>query len=287
MPICTDAHTEFTLAEIRLGPLEWIVVSLLLVLRFPFLIAGEFIPFGLSASAQMTIYVDLTYGVTGVLFILQRSSLKAFFATRAFLWMFIVAPVAAWTLSVALSGPGMMNPIRPLLALTFTWVLRRELLGRRRDNDVDTRASIVPTVGIVFATVTVSALALAIQQRVLFPGTTAQPAQSWTRLLGGVMVQLVNAGLSEEPLFRGILLALLIRKMKPWPAIPLQAALFTLGHGYYILRSPVSLFFVVPLGGVALGWIAFRHRSLVHSTAAHGIVNELGHSVQYLWSMVI
>jgi hypothetical protein len=83
MPVQTDARDRATLTDIHFSPLEWIIVAILLLLRFPFLILGEFIPIGLSVPAQMTIYTDLTYGLTGAFFILQRRSLRAFFAVVA------------------------------------------------------------------------------------------------------------------------------------------------------------------------------------------------------------
>jgi membrane protease YdiL (CAAX protease family) len=63
-----------------------------------------------------------------------------------------------------------------------------------------------------------------------------------------------------------------------------QAALFMLGHIYYLGTYNYSFWIIAPLSGLILGLLAWRTRSIGTSMIAHGIVNALGNIVaHYAW----
>ena len=87
------------------------------------------------------------------------------------------------------------------------------------------------------------------------------------------VLQWLKQRIAEEPFFRGFLWGALRRA--GWEDVwiwAFQAALFWLAHIYWLGRSPVS-FWVVPLGGLVFGILAWRSRSIAVSMVAHGLVN--------------
>jgi membrane protease YdiL (CAAX protease family) len=84
------------------------------------------------------------------------------------------------------------------------------------------------------------------------------------------------AALSEEPLFRGFLWGYLrqtgLREVWIWL---IQAGLFALGHLYYIVIYPFSLWVVVPTGALWFGLMAWRSRTIASSMLVHALTNSL------------
>jgi membrane protease YdiL (CAAX protease family) len=88
--------------------------------------------------------------------------------------------------------------------------------------------------------------------------------------------QLLYAGIDEEPFFRGFLWGALRRA--GWKEVWIwvfQGVLFWLAHIYWLDRSPVTFWVIVPLGGLALGALAWRSRSIGVSMIAHGLLNAV------------
>jgi len=86
--------------------------------------------------------------------------------------------------------------------------------------------------------------------------------------------EMLYAGIAEEPFFRGFLWgALRKRGWKEGWVLAVQGMLFWLAHIYWIERSPVTFWVIVPLGGLVFGLLAWRSRSIGVSMIAHGLVN--------------
>lgn len=102
------------------------------------------------------------------------------------------------------------------------------------------------------------------------PSPTADVATS-------IAVQLSRAATYEEPLFRGFLCGYLRKAGWSWPwVIVTQAALFTIGHAYYLFKGPLSSFFlVVPVCALALGLIIWLSRSISATMITHALLNGL------------
>jgi membrane protease YdiL (CAAX protease family) len=112
-------------------------------------------------------------------------------------------------------------------------------------------------------------------------GSILRPAMGWSRvaptpemLILMPLQQIFTAALAEEPFFRGFLWGSLrkagIKDVWCWL---IQAGLFWLGHAYALLYVPASFWMIVPVGGLVLGWLAWRSRSIAPGILAHGLAN--------------
>jgi membrane protease YdiL (CAAX protease family) len=86
--------------------------------------------------------------------------------------------------------------------------------------------------------------------------------------------EMLYAGIAEEPFFRGFLWGVLRKSgwREGWVLV-VQGILFWIAHIYLIERSPVTFWVIVPLGGLVLGLLAWRSRSIGVSMIAHGLMN--------------
>jgi hypothetical protein len=127
-----------------------------------------------------------------------------------------------------------------------------------------------------------------------FPFSFQVPAQvlsMWRESLKEVPVsfiyQIGYAGVIEEPVFRGFLWGYLIKlnwsDRRIWLV---QAGLFTLAHIYYINTYPISFFVIVPVGALALGYLAWKSRSVATSMVAHGMMNATGFTIGMLIALL-
>jgi membrane protease YdiL (CAAX protease family) len=113
----------------------------------------------------------------------------------------------------------------------------------------------------------------------LFPAEerTAAPAGLFF-LFRAVLIQMVNAAVWEEPLFRGILWGHL--RLAGWKngwIWLFQALLFTAAHCYYLRTEPFGSYFIrMMLPALLLGFIAWRARSIAASMVTHGFINASG-----------
>lgn len=103
--------------------------------------------------------------------------------------------------------------------------------------------------------------------------SSSQPPQmtipSLSRLLLVVFFAFGQPAWVEENLYRGYLQPHLSQRMKPWLAIIVQAAIFSLAHLGY-LSNPVD-FGQTFVAGLILGWLRGRHSNLVAPFVAHGL----------------
>ena len=86
--------------------------------------------------------------------------------------------------------------------------------------------------------------------------------------------QLGYAAVTEEPLFRAFLWGYL--QKAGWKTVWIwlfQAGLFMLGHMYYLIKLPLSFWLVIPIGGLILGGLVWRSKTISSSLAAHAIMN--------------
>jgi membrane protease YdiL (CAAX protease family) len=94
--------------------------------------------------------------------------------------------------------------------------------------------------------------------------------------------QLVIAAIPEEPLFRGFLWGVLKRyKWRDVWILFFQAGLFLFGHIYYYGGMPISFWVVVPTGGIILGILAWKSRSITTSMTAHAFINAIAQVVTF------
>lgn len=255
--------------------LFWILLSGLLLLRFPWLIFGRFLVPG--DDVVIVVYELGTCLLTCLLIFLERERLAEYHVDGLALVLLLGAPIAVL---VGRMAGGYALPGQEIKAV-FAVILLVALLIRR---PVLPRRGVDQTVGCIGAAVLAGA-ALAVVSAFVLSFQTAQVVDlsalpSAGRLLYGSLYQLDYAAAAEEPLFRGFLWGRL-RKCgwkDHWIWL-FQALLFAVGHAYYVGSSNISAFLAVPLGALALGLIAWKTRSVGASMIAHGITNGFGYTL--------
>jgi membrane protease YdiL (CAAX protease family) len=87
-------------------------------------------------------------------------------------------------------------------------------------------------------------------------------------------LQISNAAIAEEPLFRGFLWIYLYQRgwKNGWIWL-FQAFLFCLGHIYYIPARDYFSLGTSFIGGLVIGWVAWKARDIAPSMFAHGFFN--------------
>lgn len=255
--------------------LFWILLSGLLLLRFPWLIFGRFLVPG--DDVVIVVYELGTCLLTCLLIFLERERLAEYHVDGLALVLLLGAPIAVL---VGRMAGGYALPGQEIKAV-FAVILLVALLIRR---PVLPRRGVDQTVGCIGAAVLAGA-ALTVVSAFVLSFQTAQVVDlsalpSAGRLLYGSLYQLDYAAAAEEPLFRGFLWGRL-RKCgwkDHWIWL-FQALLFAVGHAYYVGSSNISAFLAVPLGALALGLIAWKTRSVGASMIAHGITNGFGYTL--------
>jgi uncharacterized protein len=101
---------------------------------------------------------------------------------------------------------------------------------------------------------------------------------SWRSTLLTAFNAVVWAAVIEEIAFRGLVYVTLRSVMRPWLAIVLSAALFSVLH-LYSLTALLSVFW----SGLILAWSFERFRSLLPAMVVHGIGNALAVSTLLLF----
>ena len=93
------------------------------------------------------------------------------------------------------------------------------------------------------------------------------------RIVGIVIL----APFAEETLFRGVLQSELRDRMAAWPAILIQAAVFTALHALSLVGSSTVAFDIAQLlfEGTIYGWVRHTTRSLYPSMAMHAMGNAV------------
>lgn len=265
---------------------EWITpaaIGLLLVLRLVLLGLGGWL---LSPAPAWLdpVYETATYILTLFLIWRERDRLGEYHIGRLAVGLILVFKPLQ-TLMLALSGMDlpMAFPRLPALivcaaaAVMLGWIVLAKP-GLRAAGPADWRwFGLGALAGIAIA----MALAFPMAAQVRLVGETARPVVFGTVLfafLRDFPYQLGYAAASEEPLFRGFLWGWLRRAgwKERWIWL-FQAGLFMLGHIYYAARLPYSFWIIVPFASLALGWLAWRSRSIATSMAAHAALNALGY----------
>ncbi len=89
----------------------------------------------------------------------------------------------------------------------------------------------------------------------------------------GYAVVCLLAPLVEEVVFRGGVLRVLLRQMRPWAAVAVSALLFCLVHG-----NPAQMPYAF-IAGLLLGWMYWRTGSVLPGIVYHWVNNSLAYVV--------
>jgi len=253
-----------------------LLLSGLLFLRFPFVLLSSFQVIILPKTMMPTICNNGTYLLTVLLIILKRNSLSDYYMDIFALAIFMIAPVAELIFQYAkvkYTSSGYMRAdlwfrIAVSLGLLIVLLIYRPKMRKRSAKEVLLWGVIAVAVGVVSGILTGKIAILQGVQRVPDHASAMIVTTSFFTQLG-------NAAVIEEPLFRGFLWGWLSKLHWKGRWIWLtQAGLFWLGHIYYLGAYPYSFWITVPVGGLVLGLLAWRSKSIGTSMIGHGLINS-------------
>ena len=253
------------------------LLAALLVLRFPFLMAGNLL---LDSELVMSIYLDGTYLCSALLIAHQRQRLTLSNITAEAVWLFLAMPFASAAVNLtfytwATGQGGHWSPVQMVTAAAlgyYLWKTGDARLIRQEKHRF-----------CVWMALTVAVAAGAAVLYDLPNSATPPVATARITTLGALCIyQMGTAALAEEPLFRGFMWGTL-RQLGCTDLVIcfIQGALFAVGHLYYLFSAPYSFWVLVPTAALLLGVIAWRSRSILFSMIAHAILNGLGEFLRF------
>jgi membrane protease YdiL (CAAX protease family) len=262
---------------------NWITFSLILALLFLRLLVTAIRMLCSSEPGWVNSFFDVgTYLLIAILIVREDRSLDDYHINSFVIWLLILfKPIQTiyfsgfeW-LKSPLSLAGMHNLFIWLIALFLLAWFRRRLFHKVAIQWQDLKWTLLGGLsGLSLLIVMVYPMSLQITQ--IPSGYQLYFGALWINGLVNIPYQIGYAAATEEPVFRGFLWGLL-RKFgwrDGWTWL-FQAGLFGLAHLYYLESMPFMFWIGVPIGGLVLGWLAWRSRSIAASMVAHGVMNGL------------
>ena len=246
-----------------------ILMSLLLLLRYPLLIAAQF---GLIHNMiSVVVFLTGTYLCTGILICRNINTLEQYNITIPTLILFLLSPLMAM-----ISNPNDVTAIpRIVMALAFAVYIFR---NRKTLNTVKNHPKLVFW-NCLFVLVSVGVATVLFAYIRGFSGT--ESTVTIAMLTSGFLFQFSFAAVMEEPLFRGFLWGS-FRQMgiQNWLICVIQAVLFWLAHIYYY-NTGINFWVVIPIGSLILGLVVLKTKSISYSMTTHALINSLGDVFQH------
>lgn len=257
-----------------------LLLIMLLILRFPVLISAccHITPF--YEFMVSYIFQDGTYLITAILILLKRDTLFDYNIGICSLIIFILAP-ASEILSEYFEFRRIQTclwfEIGVSICLFIALFLFRPKFHKRSIKEILLWFLIAVAVGICIGILS------GLLQRTR--GTIFPDRPTVWVITYKFLIQLGNAAIIEEPLFRGFLWGFL--KKSHWNDCWIwlfQALLFWLGHIYFLGVNNYSFFIIIPMGALILGLVAWRSKSIAASMTVHGLFNSISQIVAfYTW----
>jgi membrane protease YdiL (CAAX protease family) len=258
--------------------LSWSLIAILLTLRIPFL---GFVGIFTHADWVGATFEVGTYLFTAIFLWWEARNLKEFHVDRLAIWIVVLfKPLETLLLKardfdvpLAFPRPAAIAIWIIAIALVLALWLRRKDLPRFRWSSLGWFG-----LGTLIGIGTSILLAWPMSYQA---GDGVTPEAFWTILkqmaAWSFFYQIGYAAVSEEPLFRGFLWGAM--RKAGWKEVwiwLLQAGLFMLGHVYFFSVYPISLFVIIPVGGLILGLVAWKSRTISATLPLHGAMNTLG-----------
>jgi membrane protease YdiL (CAAX protease family) len=258
----------------------WVLVAGLFILRVP-LLAGIRI-FTPSAGWANPVFEIGTYFLGALLIWRERNHLADFHVDRLVLFIFILGkPLELLLVQLQIPFATPSRSAAYMLYLPIALGLGIAMLAARPNLPaMNIRLAGWLLVGIL-AGLVLGVYSGNLIKANLGPGSSGSVNFRLVLLLP--LQQLLSAGINEEPFFRGFLWGILRKSgLKDVWVWLIQAGVFWLAHAYYLFHGVTfSFLFIVPVGGLVMGWLAWRSRSIAVSMLAHGISNGIGQIVGY------
>jgi membrane protease YdiL (CAAX protease family) len=230
---------------------------------------------GLLVSMNF-IYTIVTYLLTAILIWLEREALSDFHIGKLALIIFILSKPYQLLLQLLGFAPSSLITILVLvpIAIRLFWSLRKDdKLVLEYKANLSRWVLISTIIGIV--------LGVFSGYMLILQGGRGDKQLSLLLVIVIPTIQLTNAAVNEEPLFRGFLWGFLRKKgLRDIWIWMIQAGLFWLGHIGYLGRvdQPIS-FWIALIMGLIFGLIAWRARDIAPSMITHALVNGVGQIV--------
>jgi membrane protease YdiL (CAAX protease family) len=255
--------------ENNINRISLFCIIMLFTLRIPMLGFSSFMFNGNAVSYINNIFMIGTYSFTALFIWLERNKLKDYHMDTIPILIFTLGPLWFLYTNILIRVPMIIVGIILLTAL---------IKANYKFHEITLKSFVWILIGIIVGAITALISSYFLSKQVANTGMKA----SFSIFITLFITQLTNAAVFEEPFFRGCLWGFLKKmKYKEIVIYIIQAGLFWLGHIYYINKAPYSFWIVVPLGGLVLGLLAWRSRSIGTSMVAHGIMNGLGQLITF------
>ncbi|MCE7699771.1 MAG: CPBP family intramembrane metalloprotease [Methanobacterium paludis] len=273
----------------------------LLILRFPFSILLDFHKILIPKTLGLNIFNNYTYLLTAMLILLKRDSLSDYHIDFGAVTIFLIAPIAKSFSEYSINYLSIQSiqsnssltkaflksrifiaPISIIQAvsnssfqiivsicLLISLLFCRPKLRKKNIKQTLLWLMIAIVVGICSGVLSKRIVGLNFQSKSIIP--TSIPIT-----ICQFFIELANAAVIEEPLFRGFLWGFLknIHWKDCWILL-LQAVLFMIGHIHYLGINNYALVNTL-IGGLILGLMAWHSRSISTSMIVHTLTNSLG-----------
>lgn len=251
----------------------------LIFLRIPFLT-------GIACLVHPTplwldsVFSYCTFLITALLIFWERNYLSDFNFDSLALYIFIFTPFVEQIMRMLIIPytPFENNQINWIYMIISFLLLLTFVLTKTKIKQINLKSLIGVLIGILVGLVigTMNGFLLQLQNNL-----RSDMQASFSIFIINSLSQIQNAALIEEPLFRGFLWGYL-RKFgfDNYLILFIQTGLFVVGHTYYIGRYPISLLIVL-IGGLVLGIIAWKSRTIASSIFAHGLSNAVADLVAH------
>lgn len=255
----------------------WLVI-ILLVFRIPLLKSIEFfinpIPIWIIQICEVSMYLLLA-----ILIFREKDHLADFFINKLAVVIFILS--ATIFRLIAPSFDSSIKWIVPIFwGIAATLII---LLRKKGVNFEKIRADNYIWLFNGFAIGLFLSFILAIPRYLALEEQIQQSSHSIVYLfvffLASFTAELVNTSVIEEFIFRGFLWGCLRKTgMADKWILVIQAGLFWVAHINYIDRG-YSFWVALPVGGLALGLVAWQSKSIVTSMITHSVVNAMAYII--------
>lgn len=259
----------------------FLLLGLLLFLRFPFLISAAYGIKMFAVKDIFSVYLDCTYILSAALIWWEKDRLIEFHIGIQALCLFIFIPILKPVVSILLST------YTPYKHNTYSWIQFAAaaalglslIISKGRFTRMKLRTAIfwiAVSIAVGLATGAIWGFVYKVQNNI------SGVQSSLLISLRLFFIQLSNAAIAEEPLFRGFIWGYLkwLHVNEYWIWL-IQAGLFCLGHIYYLNTAPYSFFIAIPAMALIFGFIAWRSRSISSSMIIHGLYNSFSEFVAY------
>ncbi len=242
---------------------NFVIISILILLRLLLIIPIE------NSKGLMPVYEDFTYLVVGI-FLFRNKKLAEWAIDKIAVFLFLFLPIISSIVSLVLS-PELVVTVFIRMLMSIVYIVLSWKMVIFKDCDILWFKKIkIHHVFLFLGLIMASIVLLLIQERLSNYSFQNKIPSKIILLIN----QLLNAGIPEEFLFRSLIIFFLLNKgIRKTTTNIIQALLFTLGHLYYFMNSPVSLFIVVPISGYFFGLIVMYYKKVSYAIIAHGVFN--------------